>query len=138
MPNPQKQDIILVDKTEVDTDRYGSYLKIYDMVGNTFRLAEKRSNLWDIFRNARKAEPILTTFETYKNKEYIADARSITDEILKQAVQNQGMKLVDAQNEERTRSQAISYSKDLCCAGKIEIDSLFDKAREIYIFIKGL
>lgn len=37
MPNPQKPDIILVDRTEVDADGRGSYLKIYDMAGNTFR-----------------------------------------------------------------------------------------------------
>jgi len=138
MPNPHRHDIILVDRTEVDSDGRGSFLKVYDMAGNTYRIAEKRSSLWDVFRNANKAEPILVTFETYMKTEYISDAKSIVDDILKQAVSNLGLKVVDKQNEERNRSTSLSYSKDMLCASKIELKDLLDQAQRNYNFIKGL
>lgn len=136
MPNPQRHDIILVDRTKVDADGRGSFLKVFDMAGNTYRIAEKRSALWDVFRNAQKAEPVLVTFETYMNIEYIANAQSIVDDILKQAVSNLGLKVVDKQNEERNRSTSLSYSKDMLCAGKIEIGDLLEQAQINYDFIK--
>lgn len=138
MANPQKGEIILVDRTEVSTDQYGSFLKIYDPTGNTYRIPEKRSALWDTFRNALKNEPILTIFETYRNNDYIVDARLIKEEILQSAVRNQGLKLSDQQTEERNRSQAIAYAKDLCCSDKVEFKKLFSTAKDIYDFIKGL
>ena len=137
MPNPKRHDIILVDRTEVDADGRGSFLKVYDMAGITYRIAEKRSTLWDVFRNAQKAEPVLVTFETYMKTEYISDAKSIVDDILKQAVSTLGLKVVDKQNEERNRSTSLSYSKDMLCAGKIEIGKLFEQAQDNYQFIKG-
>ena len=138
MPNPQRHDIILVDRTEVGADGRGSFLKVYDMAGNNFRIAEKRSALWDVFRNAQKAEPVLVTFETYMKTEYISDAKSIVDDILKQAVSNLGLKVVDKQNEERNRSTSLSYAKDMLCAGKIEMGKLFKQAQDNYQFIKGV
>ncbi len=54
MPNkPQEGKIILVDKTEVSADRYGSFLKIYALGGETYRITEKRIALWDVFQKAR-------------------------------------------------------------------------------------
>lgn len=138
MPNPKRHDIILVDRTEVGADGRGSFLKVYDMAGNTFRIAEKRSTLWDVFRKAQKAEPILVTFETYRNIEYISNAQSIVDDILKQAVSNLGLKVVDKQNEERNRSTSLSYAKDMFCVGKIEKEQLFEQAQDNYLFIKGV
>lgn len=138
MPNPQRHDIILVDKTEVGADGRGSFLKVYDMAGNNFRIAEKRSALWDVFKNAQKAELVLVTFETYMKTEYISDAKAIVDDILKLAVSNLGLKVVDKQNEERNRSTSLSYAKDMLCAGKIEKDNLFEQAQDNYQFIKGV
>lgn len=135
--NPQRHDIILVDRTEVDADGRGSFLKVYDLAGNIFRIAEKRSALWDVFRNAKKAEPVLVTFETYMKVEYISNAQSIVDDILKRAVSNLGLRVVDKQNEERNRSTALSYSKDMLCASKIETKKLFEQAQDNYQFIKG-
>ena len=51
--NPQIGKIILVDRTEVSADGRGSFLKIYDMSGETYNIREKRSNLWEIFKNAK-------------------------------------------------------------------------------------
>ena len=133
--NPQRHDIILVDRTEVSADGRGSFLKVYDMAGNTFRIAEKRSSFWDVFRNAQKAEPVLVTFETYNNVEYISGAQSIVGDILKLAITNQGMKLVDIQSDERNRSTSLSYAKDMLCAGVLEGD-LFNQAKKNYEFIK--
>ena len=79
-------------------------------------------------------------FETYNKIQYVADVRPITDDLLKVAVQDMGLKLADQQTEERTRSQAVSYAKDLCCAERpiLATDDMFDMADKIYRFIKGI
>lgn len=135
MNNPQTGKIILVDRTEVEADGRGSYLKIYAMGGDTYSIREKRSQLWDLFRKAHQWQPVLAIFETYNNVEYIADARDITDEILKAAIVHLGQRIVDKVADERNRSQSVAYAKDLCVAGKVDIENLFDKAKEIYNFI---
>lgn len=137
MPNPKRYGIILVDRTEVSADGRGSFLKIYDMAGNTFRVSEKRAALWGVFQEALKAEPVIVTYETYNKVEYISDAQPIKEEILKQAVSNHGMKLVDKQNDERNRSTALSYAKDLVCADKLVLDKMLEQALINYSFIKN-
>lgn len=135
--NPQIGKIILVDRTEVDADGRGSFLKVYDMAGLTHRIAEKRHALWPIFQNARKAEPILALYETYNNVEYIAGARQITDEILKSAVQILGERVADSQVQQKNRSTALSYAKDLVVADKESIADLYHRAEYNHRFITG-
>lgn len=137
MPNPQTHKIILKDRVEMDADNHGSYLKIYAMGGETYRIPDKRNSLWDVFKNANRLEPILATFETYKNNEYIVNAKPILDQILNNAVKNFGMKITDAFNEERNRSQSISYAKDLVVANIITLSDMYNEASRIYNFIKG-
>lgn len=135
MTNPQKGKIILVDHTEVDSNGRGSYLKIYDMGGEIYRIAEKRSNLWDMFKNTRKAEPILTIFETYNNVEYIANARRITDDILRGAITTLGERATDRATNERNRSTSLSYAKDLVIGDKIPLEDMLEQAQKNYMFI---
>ena len=137
MANPQDYKIILVDHTEVEADGYGSFLKVYCPDGNSYRVPEKRSSLWDIFKNANKYEPIVTTFETYKGTQYITGADPIKDKILKRATYNLAIKVFDIQIEERNRSQSLAYAKDLVCAGKITPAKLFKQAQKHYEFIKA-
>lgn len=137
MPNPQTPRIILVDRTEVHADGRGSFLRIYDLAGIQHRIAEKRHTLWPLFQNARRGEPILTIFETYMNTEYIADAKPITDELLKSAVATLGERVADAQANERNRSTALSYAKDMLVGDKICRGDLYDWATKNYNFIKG-
>ena len=92
-----------------------------------------------MFINAHDAEPFLLIYETYMNAEYVADARPITDDLLKIAVRDIGFKLADRQTEERIKSQAVAYSKDLFCAGKVsDKTEMFETAKEIAAFIKGM
>ena len=135
--NPQTPKIILVDRWEMDAGGRGTFLKVYDLSGETYRIPEKRSQLWEIFKSARHAEPILGIFETYLNNEYIVDARPITDEILKRAVTHLGEKIADAQAEDRNRSTALSYSKDMVVGKVIDLDELYTYAEKNYAFIKG-
>ncbi len=136
-PNPQKGKIILVDHTEMAADGRGAYLKIFDAGGETYRIAEKRSNLWDIFKNARHLEPVLTIFETYNDIEYIANARPITDDILKGALIDLGHKIADKASIERNKSTSLSYAKDLVIGKVIDLDKMFDQAQDNYEFIMG-
>ena len=138
MTNPQKGKIILVDRTEVSSDGHGSYLKIFDMGGETYRIADKRSNLWGMFKDARKAEPILAIFETYQNVEYIASAKRITHDLLKDAITTLGEKATDKNSRERNRSTALSYAKDLVVGDKLTLKKMLPQAQENYEFIIGL
>lgn len=135
--NPQTPKIILADRWEMDADGRGTYLKVYALGGETYRIPEKRAQLWEIFKSARYAEPILTIFETYMNIEYIADARPITDEILKRAITHLGEKIADAQAEDRNRSVSLSYSVNLVVGKVIELADLYKYAEKNYQFIKG-
>lgn len=137
MPNPKTPQIILIDKVEVTADGRGSFLKVTDLAGNTHRIAEKRHTLWPIYQNAHRGEPVLTIYETYNHIDYIADAKPITDELLKRAVVSLGEKVVDKQNDERNRSTSLSYSKDMVVANKIDQGALYEWAEKNYRFIKG-
>jgi len=68
----------------------------------------------------------------------VADAKAITDDILKLAIRDMGFKLYNAQNEERNLSTSLSYAKDMLVGGKIEFKDLFAQARKNYEFIKGI
>ena len=135
--NPQTPKIILVDRWEMDADGRGTFLKVYALGGETYRIPEKRAKLWEIFKSTRYAEPILTLFETYMNIEYIADARPITDEILKGAITHLGEKIANAQAEDKNRSTALSYSKDMVVGKAIDLANLYIYAEKNYNFIKG-
>jgi len=128
--------ILLPDHCEISHMRGKSVLKITEIGGATYTINEKRQKLWGLFQNARRGEPILTTFDVYNNIEYISDARPITDEILKNAVSKLGEKLADQQTAERLRSQSLSYSKDLVVAGKLSLEDLYEMADKGYRFIK--
>lgn len=137
MPNPQKPRIILIDRCEKDADGRGTFLKVYALDGQVYRIGEKRASLWTIFESSRKGEPLLAIFETYNNVEYIANARPIADELTKRAIEDLGLKLADAQREERNRSTSLSYAKDLCVADKIDLKNIKKTAEDFYSFIKA-
>jgi len=80
----------------------------------------------------------LLLYETYNNIQYIAGAKPITDDLLKVAIQDLGLKMADAQTEERNRSTALSYAKDLAVAKIIDLDKLLTQAETNYQFIKGI
>ena len=135
MTNPQTGELILVDRTEVTADDYGSYLKIYAMDGKTHRISEKRSALWDLFRNARQWTPVLAIYETYQKATYIADAKPVTHALLAGAITHMGQKVVDKGATERNRSQSVSYAKDLVVGGKVPLEDLIGQAQSIYDYI---
>ena len=136
--NPQNPIIICYASKElVVQDKGGQYLVITDKGGQKHKINEKHQALWALFNNARDAEPFMLVYETYNNIQYVADARPITDELLKRAVQDIGLKLADAQSEEKNRSTALSYSKDMVVSGAVKLDDLYTRAKANYDFIKG-
>jgi hypothetical protein len=129
--------LILVDRTEMAADGYGSFLQVFTLDGERYRIPEKRSQLWEVFNTARRGEPVMLTIEEYNKKQYVSDAKPIADELLKRGIQKLGEKIADKVNEERNRSTALSYSKDLVCAGKVDVTELYTEAEKNYQFIKG-
>jgi len=136
--NPQTPKIILFASKDIKIQASKQYLVITDKGGEQHKIAGKRQHLWDIFNTAVDCEPFLLIYETYNNVQYVADAKPITDDLLKIAIKNLGLKLADAQVEERIRSQSVAYAKDLDCANRIDHSELFDEAQKIYGFIKGI
>ena len=136
--NPQNPIIICYASKElVVQDKGGQYLVITDKGGQKHKISEKRQALWALFNNARDAEPFMLVYETYNNIQYVADARPITDDLLKLAIQDLGLKLADQQTVEKVRSQSVAYAKDLVCASRCEPDAMFALANKIYDFIRG-
>lgn len=137
--NPQEPVIILFASKETIVQNNTQYLVIIDKGGEKHKISEKRQPLWALFQAPRDGEPFMLVYETYQKARYVADARPITDDLLKLAVQKTVLKLNDQQTEERNRSQSIAYAKDLCCANQpiLAIDDMFDMATKIYNFIKG-
>jgi len=136
--NPQTPKIILFASKDIKIQANRQYLVITDKGGEQHKISDKRQELWGIFNTALDSEPFLLIYETYNNVQYVADAKPITDDLLKIAIRGLGLKLADAQTEERIRSQAIAYAKDLDCANRIEHTELFPEAQKIYEFIKGI
>ena len=137
--NPQTPKIILYKSHEIIIQHNKQYCSITDYGGTVHKISDKRQELWGLFINAHDAEPFLLIYETYNNVDYVADAKPITDDLLKIAVRDIGFKLADRQTEERIKSQAIAYSKDLFCASKLNSKpEMFETAKEIANFIKGM
>lgn len=136
-PNPQTPIIILFDKSEIQVSSGKQFLVVFDKGGQEHKISEKRQNLWAVFNNARDSEPFPIVYETYNNIQYVADAKPITDDLLKLAIRDMGFKLHNAQNEERNLSTSLSYAKDMLVGNKIELDDLFSQAKRNYEFIKG-
>jgi len=137
MNNPQTPKILFIDHTERTADGYGSYLKVYCTTGETYRVAEKRNALWEVFESCKKYEALLAIFETYKNTEYIVDAKKVADELTQTALNRLGEQIADKGAEDRNRSTALSYAKDMVIGDKLSSESLFDQAQKNYNFIKG-
>jgi hypothetical protein len=139
MPNnPQNPIIICYASKEMSVDHDKQYLVITDKGGQKHKISEKRQALWALFNNARDAEPFMLVYETYNNIQYVADARPITDELLSIAVQSMGLKLADVQTEEKNRSTALSYAKDMVVSGAVKLEDLYSRARANYDFIKNV
>ena len=137
--NPKNPVIILFGSKElVVQNPGGQYLVITDKGGQKHKINEKHQALWQVFANARDAEPFMVVYEMYNGIQYIADVKPITDDLLKLAIQDMGLKLENSQNGERIRSQAVAYAKDAFCAGKCETkEAMFTLATGIVNFIRG-
>lgn len=139
--NPKYPIIILYHEHSEEIIRSTQYLKIIDKGKQIHRISSKRQQLWDLFYNARDAEPFLLIYEEYQGTRYVADAKAITGDLLKSAMTDMGMKLINTQDEERNRSQALSYAKDVIASGIIKIESyddIFQYADKNHLYIKGL
>jgi len=137
--NPQKIKVILFKDKNKTVQSGKEYLVITDREGVEHKISEKRSNLWELFDNASINEAFVLIYESYNKIDYIADVQTIKEAarpILERAIKESALKMGDQQTEERNRSQAIAYSKDIVCSGKLSIDDMFTKASDIYGFIK--
>lgn len=135
--NPQKPQIILYSRHEIKVENGKTYCFITDMANIEHKISNKRQLLWDLFTTAKPAEPFMLIYETYNNIDYVADAKSLVNDLLKLAIQDLGMKMADVATEDRNRSIALSYATNLCVGQIIPSHEIYDWATKNYRFIKG-
>lgn len=145
--NVKSYEVILLDHYEQDADKNGAYLSLFNVDGKSYRIGEKRQHLWGI-KNLPQFTPIILTFETYqKNGEtisFVSDAKKLeSDDISKSAIQGTLKRLLMSSENDRYRSQALAYAKDIEVAYINSSDKtgnsedILDRATTFFYFIKG-
>lgn len=129
-----------------DKDDYGNLI-VLDKAGNEHKIGVKRQHLFPFFQAGiaiHLSYASLTDKKTGKLVEYIANAIP-----LEQLIKSAPSKVETAKPPEfqkpikttpdagRNRAFSISYAKDLCMAGKIEVDSLISWATVMEKYISG-
>lgn len=145
MSNQKTSEVILFDRYDVTVQNKTQYFTVYAIGGKTYNINVKYESACQVIKQAVKNDPIWLIFDSFtpqgENREvkYISDAQLVTFEAIHKAgLQTTLNKLLVASEDERNRSQAISYSKDLIVAERMELKDLFDKATDIFAFIKGV
>lgn len=145
MANKQTLEVILLDRTEMDADGSGAFMTVYNMDGTPYKIGAKRQELWGVFNNAKRLDPIILTFETFIPKDsttpitFLAGAQAVTyDDIIQAALKNTLSKLLTTSDDERVRSQSISYAKDLAVGTCISPADITEWAKKFFFFIKGV
>lgn len=119
------------------------YLVVHDADGTIHKISEKRQDLWELFNGATTNHAYIFVYEEFTPNDsktpirYVADVRDIVDPINQIAVSNMALKLADRAGDERNRSTALSYAKDLECADKITAAERYQTAWDNFLFIKG-
>jgi hypothetical protein len=121
---------LLFDRKELGENQYGKYLLVHDMDKSKHFISDTK--LWEVFETATQGQPFLLTIEGKK----VTAVQDVKNEILRTATVKIIRKLIELDEGSRLRSQAVSYSKDLVCAGKVELDKLLENAWVLTNFIK--
>ena len=131
---------ILFDRKELGENQYGKYLLVHGMDKSKHFIGD--SKLWELFDSATQWQPFLLTIEGKK----VTGVQDVKNEILKTATVKAIRKLIESEDGERIRSQAVSYSKDIACAiistakepfdYDIIISEMIGTAKDIAQFIK--
>lgn len=158
-PNPQEPVICLLDRTETTVDFGKQYMNIIGLDGATHKVSEKRQDVWGKVKNLPRYTALLIIYESFTkadNKtgkpttiDYVADVQLIADKLTEKAVSKLAQKLIDGANEDRNRSTALSYAKDLITSADFfkGVDALdiltplkvmYEIAQRNYAFIKGV
>ena len=132
---------ILFDRKELGENQYGKYLLVHGMDKSKHYISDTK--LWEVFETAEQWQPFLLTIEGKK----IIGVQDVKNEILKTATVKAIRKLIESEDGERIRSQAVSYSKDIACSiistskepfdYDFIISEMLKTAGDIATFIKG-
>lgn len=132
--------IVLYDHHEKKIEHGKEYLHVFNYDGTVHKISEVRRALWDLFDDAVKNKPYIFVYQEVSKEgrkiPYVADVKLLADELTARAVKDLGIKLADQATEERNRSQSYSYTKDLICAGKLDISEEFTHSVLVWQFIK--
>ena len=126
MPEPkiERYETITVETTQ--KNQYGDLL-----VNGTLKVGNKRSHLFEVFQPGAEVK---LGYAVYMNKEYIATAEQTgTHTVPKEeghlvkAAKAMGAEVISEKpivHDNKSRSMAIAYAKDLAAAGKIELKDM--------------
>ncbi len=131
--NPKSYEVILLDHAEPKHDVSGEYLSAFNLDGANYKINSKRQELWGVFTNSPKGTPILLTLESFhpddRPKEtitFVSNAQVANfDAFWKAGIQTTLKRLLTSADDDRIRSQALSYAKDIWVA------KIADKAEKL-------
>ena len=118
--------IIVVEKSEILQGAKGDYLKVTDKEGKSQNIFDQA--LWNLFGDGLAVKLTLEKQGRWWN---VTGAEAVKDVLAKKAVEKVG----DNQITEKNKSVALSYSKDLVVAGKIELRDITSYADKFLAYI---
>ncbi len=143
MPEPAIIDTTVIQVKSTTKDTYGNLI-VTPEVGEDFKIAAKREFLFEVFQEGRAVK---LGWAEYMHRKYIARAElfdgkpptekqvePITAGVEIKQIQ-QTIKATIADN--KNRSFALAYAKDLAVAGKIEINKIGEYARIFEKYLNG-
>jgi len=115
-------------------DEFGNLIAKSEL-GNEYKISKKREHLFTLFQIGAE---IVVGYAKYMDKEYIAEATS-SCQLIAADTPIQAEKLPDVKkqsaHDNSAYARALSYAKDLVCAGKIEIADIYWRAEQFAGFI---
>jgi len=131
---------IVIDSVEEATDDKGKqYVKVTDKAGVTRNIKEGRGKLLTNKRQMlQEGKAVKLHFQDYKTPDgrvfpFVSDFEAIEGLFETQAIK----KVQIQQHDNKDRSMALSYAKDLACADVIQVSDILSYATKFIAFIGG-
>jgi len=122
--------IIVTQREEIEGQK-GTYLKITDQEGKAHFIFDNLSDKWELLQPGKMVDLTKEKVGKYWNVIDIAEGSS------KPKVEAQKTGYHREDPESKQRSYALSYAKDLCVAGKIELDKIIPCAESFNKWLIG-
>ena len=121
--------IIVINKVEDDSYEGKEFKKVTDKAGKVWKIKQGREGaLKDKWGLLEPGVALRVTLGTFKDKEFVKDIELVKDVFVAQAAEK-AQTMTGVQTDiTRNATMLLSYAKDLCVAGKIEVGEILPEA----------